>query len=276
MHIEIQTPEFFEDKMRKLYTTIFTLAILLLSYNLVIGQSNYVTENSQWFNGTMRLTNGQIISGEFNYNFITGILSHRYEDKSDPYSALNVMYFELTDSQSSTIKKFFSIPFAPKGTRQEKMTFFEIIYEKGNLAILSRHEYDYKERAAGPNGNAGIGAYTHMGTITIEKVKEYLYLANNEGAILEYATKKKDKSMHFEFNSTFPLNSEVNPQQGYAESKTDRPADLKYRVINSNAINTMTISHQDQVQDFIASNDLKLNTVAELVQLLNFYATLEK
>lgn len=158
---------------------------------------NVHEENNQWSQGTIKFLDGRTINGLLNYNFITGVLSHKHGSESDPYFARKVTSFTLFDSLNSTIKEYYSLPFKTEKSKIERFIFFENIYEKNGIAILSRHEYEFKETSSSSSGSAfnppGFFNPETYGTRVVEKIFENIYLANNKGDILKYAFLKKDQ-----------------------------------------------------------------------------------
>ncbi|WP_462248886.1 hypothetical protein [Ekhidna sp.] len=216
------------------------------------------------------LANGESLSGEFNYNFITGILSHRTQNNSTPYSARTIRKFVLRNNDLIE-KKFYSIPFEIDKPNRKQPIFFEVIYQKENVAILSRHGYDYKERGVGNTDPNGV--YVRAGTQTRERITEFIYLADDKGNIFLYAKAKKDKYKTFQLDSGFGRKND-SPQNSYSESKTNRTSELKYKITDSDAISLLTKSHYYKLKKYIKQKDLDLKTIKGLTTLFNYYTSI--
>lgn len=248
------------------------IIVTVLNWTPVLGQlKNYITENENWYNGQALLADGTTLKGQFNYNFITDVLSYKSQKKSTPYSARTVRKFILKDIKTGLEKEYYSIPFSDESTKRKRLTFFEVIYQKENIAILSRHRYHYKERAIqDPNP---YGVHASLGTRTKEQVMEFIYLADDEGNIIEYAKIKKDKYKDVQFDSGF-FKREEEPEESYAESKTNRTSEMKYKVTNSHAISVLTKSLYPEIKKYIKRQNIDLQKIDELKVLFDYYITI--
>ncbi len=255
---------------------LFAFLLPIINCNLTFGQlANYAVENKIWHEGTIKLENGQTIEGELNYNFITEILSYRSNGESHPYTARNVVSFILKDHNSNSRRKYYSIPISDPGEKFEKLVFFEVIYERGSLAILSRHFYKYQERektAIDPVSGMPIS----YGRTSKEKIKEYLYLADDRGHIIAYAKKIKDKNSFDTYASQAAIVGEDVSQEAVFESKTTRSSDIRYQIVNSSAIEQITGAYFTEIEKFSKSNRYKLNTIDELIMFVDYYDSISK
>lgn len=247
-------------------TRLAVLCYLVLTINSALGQTrNFFTEKDLWYPGILVMQDGRKITGELNYNFVTGILSHRHANGSDAYLARRVSYFVLYGESSQPVKKFYSMPLRTEDPDAGMFTFYESVYEKGDLAILSRHIFEHKERAVSAVGPDGIPMY--QGTANIENVFEVLYLADRKGNILEYAVKKKDRDVTYGWSYSDP-----SLEDRFNESNTLRDEEKKYRIINDDALSALVGDHYSRLEAYIKSEEVDIKTLKGLYHVLNFCA----
>lgn len=251
--------------MKKISTCILTFYLTLAIDSLALAQlKNFNTEINIWLPGKVILFDGAILKGSLNYNFITSIISVENETGTHSFMANKAKYFEIQDSDSLA-RKYYSLPYEIRKNKAMKNTFFEFVYEnkKSSIAILSRHEYDYLVRGTGGGKNETYVKEDR--TIEMEKVTEILYLATGEGQILELASKKKDKSTTFVYDTQNDLKCNK-----YASSRTRRYQGAVYKITNSDALNQIGGVDTKEIVEYCKSEGYKLNTIEGLIHFLDY------
>lgn len=261
---------------RNIIYTLSVLGLILIYQGAFCQLKNFNIESSRWANGTIHLINGQTITGELNYNFITGILKYREKDSEIPYTANKVLYFLLSDTSNYFQQKFYSLPYTAEGTTSNAFVFYEVIYENSTAAILSRHEFKYKEKTYGrgfypdPSTGTSYGLSVNTGT---EKIKERLYLINNAGQLLEYAIGLKDKTTYLAGLKNSKLNA--NDDGNSHVSRTQRNSLLTYRIVDKDAISKITEGKFKEVKTYYRKNKINRKTIAGLTEILEFYSSID-
>jgi hypothetical protein len=259
---------------RNIIYTLSVLGLILIYQGAFCQLKNFNIESSRWANGTIHLINGQTITGELNYNFITGILKYREKDSEIPYTANKVLYFLLSDTSNYFQQKFYSLPYTAEGTTSNAFVFYEVIYENSTAAILSRHEFKYKEKTYGigfsSNSPLEYGLVVNTGN---EKIKERLYLINNAGQLLEYAIGLKDKTTYLAGLKNSKLNA--NDDGNSHVSRTQRNSLLKYRIVDKDAISKITEGKFKEVKTYYRKNKINRKTIAGLTEILEFYSSID-
>lgn len=242
------------------------LAAILVSTFATAQFKNYSTEDATWYNGNYMLSSGKKGSGELNYNFVNGMLKMRDEQGNTSFTPGKVAYFEL-EMPEEGIRLFYSLPADINEDGREVPVFFEVIYEKGERAILSRHTFDYDQNT-GPMGASvnGYGAFANV-TLKNEKVREYIYLLNTDG-LIKYLEGKKGSA------STFSLHQNAKYRdKAMKKSKTDK-ALSRYKVTNKTALKRFAGEHYKGVLAYARENDLEFRNMEELILLLDYLETL--
>jgi len=142
-----------------------------------------------------------------------------------------VAYFILKD-QLGPKRPYYSIPYKLTGWKVETDLFFESLYEKNNLVILSRHIYSYAQAGGsmGPNGM--------VSTPEMEDLTEIIYLANGSINLMEYALVEKYSSSSLKGISKYKFKLDGNDQIN-SVSQTD----MRYKILNKKAVQEITRSH---------------------------------
>jgi len=255
------------------YRTLFIVILFLVHFKTSAQVKNYATEVSKWTSGIAVLADGRKISGEFNYNFITGVLSYRDENGTEPYSARTVKSFILEYVEGKE-GKYYSMPYSETKWDKKEFVFFELLYQSENVAILSKHEYDFKDKRVHSFDATGAPTGWRDGTYSKERVFEYIFLADEKGNVFKYGKKKKDKYSSFQAENTFSINK-TSPETAYAISKTQRAPNEEYRIIDKDAIEGLTKSKYPALKKFINKQRLSLNTIEELSLLFDHYVSIK-
>ncbi|MEL7003514.1 MAG: hypothetical protein AAFN93_12385 [Bacteroidota bacterium] len=119
------------------------------------------------------------------------------------------------------------------------------------------------------NNNTGF-SYTGIQKVSeVEDVYEVLYLAATTHKIAPYARLRKDKN-RFISNG----NSSKLPDK-HDKSKTARVEDATYKITNKKAFYRVTEDYSKEVKQYIKGKRLKLNTIDEIIKMLDYYSDLK-
>lgn len=268
----------------KMTRSVFTFLFVIILIPGFCQLHNYNIEKGFWYPGNLTSTDGTKLAGEINFNFITGEVNIKNSGGHKVFIAKRVIDFQLRVGE--TVRSFYSLPFRDPNYRMDVKAFYEVIYSNDRLAILSKHEMEYKKiRQHG--GNAGFYSSlgpsfmipTPSGHYEVEKVFEKIYLADKKGNILFYASKKKDRDMHFSFDETsllsvFNQDLASAPIDEDAKSNAERIDDLRYKIKGKSALSELTGVKYFKIEEFIKSRNLKVNTLDEIKQVIDYYESL--
>lgn len=97
-----------------------------------------------WNVGEIMLNNGDVLKGKIQYDLQQNVAMIKDEGLVKAFGAYNVNYFRFMDSERSMVRSFYSMPY-PQDNGQERLMFFELIFEDGfalfnrELSVLKKH-----------------------------------------------------------------------------------------------------------------------------------------
>ena len=269
---------------------IFVL-LFLMSLNAtyhVNGQfTNFDTESAIWYDGEIQLANGEEKYGKLNYNFISNIVLLK-SDKLGTYNPEEVALFKVKDSTGAMKATYYSLPYDVYNTERQGAVFFEVVFEKGTTAVLSRHDLEVKNRnilldpwqtvpANTSQTNTGMPIYKK-----IEKVHHTLYIADMGSGIKPFmeGVKKSYNWTSFIFPDYTDYTTSYREAYKYqSDDKLDQSITEKerkrYKILDKRTLSTFTNSHYDNVKNYISSNGIKTNTIEGLIEVMDYYEQLK-
>ena len=229
---------------------------------------NYNTESEFIYPGTIKLLDGEVIIGNLNYIFVSGVVTNIVDTIT--YGAEQVLFFELKDEESQSKQQFYSLPYDVNNSGRNGAVFFEVLHENKQVAILSRHYVETKQRKrrVGAAVN-GVGGFIPMNQRK-EKVFQEIYIATKTGQIWPYLKVRKSTSIQYSLKQ----HAEYSENRKYEESKTDKEVS-NYRITNDKVISDLCGRYYDDVQDFRVENNYQLNRVEDLILILDYYADIK-
>lgn len=266
---------------------------------------NYEKEKELWYPGEVKLTNGQIVQGKLNFNFVSQALMVDQEGEIKTFAALNITHFTLKKQDS--LIQFFSLPVTSSKNYNHGKAFYEMRYSNSKLAILSRHSLVYQEEVVTPtsfdhsnltpdiNPVPGMEVKTTKKTSRnivfsrieqFEEVYEHIYLANKKGDIFEYATAEKNKysDKTIDENDTdFMYAGVPGTNDGFKGLFKRNKKELKsntewkvseYKIVNKNALENLMGAKYDQVLEYIRSERLQSKSFDDMIHILDYYESL--
>ncbi len=202
--------------------------------------------SGDFFPGIIQLTSGERIEGEIEYNYVTGILYEKDGKKTKPYTATNVIFFEVT--QGEKVRKFYSLPFDIFQTGREQLSFFEVLFERNSVAILSNYSLSYKRTEN----------RTTMNEVKVFLKSENIYLVKGSSGILPFLKAGKFSNLN-----------------AWKPRKSGRERNPGFRVINKDLPLFFFDEHYEGVLTYIDQNQLKLNKVQDLVKAVEYYVSIK-
>ena len=174
----------------------FVLSLLLLFYFNLFSQKKETVEkkkteelllfsdHSEWFEGSIMLSNGDELKGLVKYNSSTGILSYQDGSESRVFTPLKVSGFEFFDESLQVQRIFYTLKYEDSETNVMRPLFFEVLREYKTFAILSKSD----RLDVGQQANPSWSNNTTYGknTILVISQTETVYIMNANGDIKPY------------------------------------------------------------------------------------------
>lgn len=253
--------------MIKILSTLF----LIFSAFPLFGQfKNYNTENEKWFEGQIELLNGDKLNGQLNYNFVSSVLRMKEAADTIIYTSEKVLFFELYN-ETGEVKRFYSLPFDPGNAGRDIPTFFQVVFEDKEFALLSKHHLEYREKQISNQGQ-------YYGTSKVEKVFEVLYVADANGNILPFLKRKKSAmENNFDWDGRMFLDNqsglEYNDRK--LESSSTAREVKKYKFVDKQALSqVLSIDKYGKMEQHAKKEKLKLNVRKDLIKALSYYSSI--
>jgi|GEM_PF-5766097 len=253
--------------------TFFFILAQLFTSSAIAQLLNYNIESEQWFPGVIQLADGKMLTGKVNYNFVVGTL--KFENGGEPQTFAPRSVSRFTMQTGKAKRMYYSLPIFDEARGKRVEVFYEVIHTNKRLALLSRHIFEYREKVLTSGGTTSNGMATtgqYLGTISIEKVYEELYFADKKGNIKLYCNAQKDKNRKYYYD----FDEDIKNQQNNISKETSRTsAEIdKYKIQDNSTLRYFMTSKYIQVNQYIRDNKLKVNTLDEIVQVMDYYETL--
>jgi hypothetical protein len=140
--------------------------------------------DSEWFEGSIMLSNGDELSGLVKYNSSTGILSYQDGSESRVFTPLKVSAFEFFDESSQAQRIFYTLKYEDAETNVMRPLFFEVLKEYKTFAILCKSDRLEVGQQAYPTWASG--STYGKNTILVISQTETVYIMNANGEIKPY------------------------------------------------------------------------------------------
>ncbi len=257
--------------MKRLNFVILVLSILVGQQALAqtqTGQKPLLSE--KWENGIIELRDGKQLSGKLFYSFISEILILDDGLRRQGFNATQVAHFVQINDSSLQKTHYYSFPFDGQGSKKRPFSFYELVYQNGVVAIMSRHEYIYKEKNFGIADPMGMSFSQDQ--VATEKVKEIIYLTAAHSGIQKYGSTIKDRNSFIKpgYNSNTLYRDPRGPS---LDGITTREPMQKYNV-SKKILEALFSEKYDEVMEYIDAKKIKPNTIEEMTLMIDYYAQL--
>lgn len=239
----------------------------------LFGQfQNFNTENSEWYVGEVQLLDGRTIKGSLNYNFVSDILRIKDDDLIKVLSAENVLMFRLKRKNQNSV--FYVLPY-DWGQGRSVPTFFEVIHQADGIAILSKHSMEFVHKDF--FDNQAYKDYSKDDRIIDlaekkEKIYETIYLADTQGNILPYLTKRKTVTRNVELFS-FHEEGIKYDSSSLRRSNTDIDVE-KYKYLDKDALEKTFLYNFTDLKKHIKKNKLDTRRIEDLINVVEYSSSL--
>lgn len=223
----------------------------------VLGLSHAQIQDDLWFDGIVKLENGDAVEGKISYysDNKTGLLQINVGDKILSYDAKQVVSFHFYDDKLGLNRRFYSLPFKRAGENYDIMLFFEATYEGSHLSLLSKTVWKAETRTTNPYSYRYGGYYIPSWyndpymprTYSVMVPYETLYLVSPESEIERYA-------------DPTPINSRR----------------IRYRKSDYDLLLDMVKDKRGKVEAFVKEHKLDYREKVDLVKIIGFYNKLKQ
>jgi hypothetical protein len=122
------------------------LFLIFFSFNLAAQkkkekkEAKLLTEQAEWFEGSIMLTDGSELKGLVKYNNRNGVLSYQDGIESKVFTPVRVVGFEFFDESLQKQRVFYTFNFEDSETNIERPLFFEVLKEYKTFAVLTKSD----------------------------------------------------------------------------------------------------------------------------------------
>ncbi|MTI20672.1 hypothetical protein E1176_06535 [Fulvivirga sp. RKSG066] len=231
---------------------------------------NFNTENALWYEGNVLLLDGSTVEGQLNFNFVSGVLRVKQGGAPEIFTSEKVLSFEFYKAGEN--QTFYSLPYDQGDTGRDVPTYFEVVYQLDNIAVLSRHsfEFSHKNFLAG-NEYSNYSEDDRLLDLAERKETIYqtIYLADNRGNIIPYLSKKKKANRSYELFGFHEEGIEYDERK-FRESQLEKEVKV-FSYVEKDALDKVVDDKLTHVKSFIKKEKLNPKTLEDLISILAFY-----
>lgn len=262
--------QYFAVNFKVVEKNVIAVFLLLFSLDLVAQKNkkqeeHLLTDNTEFFEGSIMLNTGEELKGLIKYNDRNGVLSYENGNDSRVFTAMRVSAFEFFDESVQKQRVFYTFKYEDSETNVERPQFFEMLRDYETFAILSRTDriiVEEKIQAGSSGFNPFTGTYNPtMASPNAVKLivsqTETIYVINSAGEIKPY----------FKF---------TNVEDGKKSwGANGRDTKTKHRMIDSTLLlDYMTAEQHLKLLEYADANDLDFSVKEDFIKVLDYYDAL--
>lgn len=206
----------------------------------------------EWSEGTITVTNGQVLKGLIKYNSKTGLLKYEGGKETKVLTARGVTMFDYFDEIRHTQRKFYSID-AEDNKGVVRPQFFEILKELKNFAVVFTQnpmELRYK-----PSWGFGSSDFFGNQQYNRQKIRsaqtDIIFLVDETQELYPYMT----------------ITYEEVPRDLIEGSKSK----VKTKLVGEKFLKTMTGEYFEKIQEYAKTNRLRFDEREDFLMIMNYY-----
>ena len=206
----------------------------------------------EWSEGTITVTNGQVLKGLIKYNSKTGLLKYEGGKETKVLTARGVTMFDYFDEIRHTQRKFYSID-AEDNKGVVRPQFFEILKELKNFAVVFTQnpmELRYK-----PSWGFGSSDFFGNQQYNRQKIRsaqtDIIFLVDETQELYPYLT----------------ITYEEVPRDWIEGSKSK----VKTKLVGEKFLKTMTGEYFEKIHDYARTNRLRFDERDDFLMIMNYY-----
>ena len=213
----------------------------------------------KWYEGSILTTKNEELKGLIKFDDRNGILSYQSGDVQRSFTAKSVTAFEFIDESTKKQRLFYSLEAMDPQTDIMRFSFFELVREFKDFAVLLKVEpLEIKQKAtAGPGvGPAGSPSFNTGQTATVLSQEEAIYFMRPSGELTRYL-----KITTVDNNGLFSLH---DGQKTSGEVEEDVLAKF------------VTEPIYEDLKAYAKENRLKFKRKEDFMKILDYYESLLK
>jgi hypothetical protein len=239
--------------MKHIFYFFFLIGALLGGNSL---QAQGQAQEDLWFEGMVRLDNGEVIEGDLSYysNEKTGLLQINTGERILSFDANQIISFSFFDDRLEMHRQFYSLPYKVQDQNYDVNLFFEATYESPHISVLSKTIFRSETRSTNYNPRyRGYyipswynDPYTPR-TFSVMVPYETLYLVTPESSIESY--------------------SEATPLTSHR---------IRYRKADYGLLLNMMKDKRGAIEKFVDTNKLDPRQKVDLIRVVQYYNSLKQ
>ncbi len=209
-----------------------------------------------WFKGVVELEGGVLLEGDLSYysDFKNALLQIRTEGKTLSYDANKVVSFRFYDEELGVTRRFYSLPYQPKGNGYQVMLFFEALLEGSHLSALSKTEFRTETR------QPYASPYTYRGY--------YIPTWYQRSAMRSYSV-----IVPYETIYLVTPNTDI---EAYNMPTSLAGQDVRFRKPEPEMLMELMRDKRTQITSFMDQNKLDLRKRQDMLQVIQYYNQLKE
>jgi hypothetical protein len=237
------------------------ILLLIVSLTIQVSYSQNLTglasNDDEWSEGSIFLTNNSELKGLVRYNDKVGVLNLQSGAQSRSFTPRSVLAFEFFDAAQNKQRLFYSIEYEDSETTAKRPYFFEVLKDYGDFALVSKTDpIEFKKKLTladqllnnsqtAPDNNALIPSTTHI--YQLETIYLFDLIKEKIDPIAEITNQEIDRLL-------------------FDKSKT------KDKVVGRSELKDFFQDSYELVADYAKENDLKFDKKDDLVKIFNYYS----
>lgn len=206
----------------------------------------------EWSEGTITVTNGQVLKGLIKYNSKTGLLKYEGGKETKVLTARGVTMFDYFDEIRKTQRKFYSID-AEDNKGVVRPQFFEILKELKNFAVVfTQNPMELRSKPGWGLGSSDLFGNQQYNRQKIRSVQtDVIFLIDETQELYPYMT----------------ITYEEVPRDLVEGSKSK----VKTKLVGEKFLKTMTGEYFEKIHDYARTNRLRFDERDDFLMIMNYY-----
>lgn len=236
------------------------LIIILASFLFEIKGQDLTIEktDTEWSEGTIKLSDGTTLAGLLLYNDKTGILRFESGETSKSLTARSVTSYQYHDAVIGKTRSFYAIEYEDSKTGAKRPLFFELVREYSEFAVLSKIDPVDVGQIQSPYGNTFPNSTTTQTQVSQSETIYFLKPGSDITPVLRITNKEIDSSFGIGLLVMVP----------YKTKSTKR------KVEGKDVLESYTEPYYDDLKKYAKENNLTFKEKEDFFKILDYYETL--
>lgn len=234
-----------------------SLFFILISYGTVVAQtskspklykSNDFDKRSKgiFYPGELNLATGEVVKSKFRFEYGSGLVYQKVKENTIPYSPNSVISLILNIENSKRV--YYSLPYTNERNKTDYL-FFEILYEKNDLAVLSNYYVHFKGQSLQSDAR---GNYINKKVVNND---QRIFLVESNNGLIHFLES---------IDVLHPGSRKIGNEMKY-----------KYKVVNDTLPEAFFGPNYIEVEKFRKVNSLKYKNLEELIKIMEYFSEIK-